>query len=163
MFFQSKWITSNRFQKQISMLISSHIMSVSGFLWVANTSSRDDVGCFALRAIYERSQSSVPHYILVLGTKKQGLTRRVLYLSNPLITPSLTQQHPCGRRMSQNMSTNRLSPIRTSKERISTRIRLDLIGLSFNQHPFNSKKYELPTMRTQTLNSSAICVNLLKN
>lgn len=58
------------------------------------------------------------------------LTRRILYLGHPLITPSLPQQDPCSRRMREDMSTNRFTAIGTSEEGAGARIRLDLVRLA---------------------------------
>ena len=67
-----------------------------------------------------------------------GLTRRVLNLGNPFITPSFTQENPCCAGVGENMATDGFTAVCAGEEGGCTRVGLDLICLFLNGLPRTS-------------------------
>lgn len=94
----------------------------SDFIRITDTPVGNNINSLSLGTVYN---------IISKTDTKIGwlLTWRVLNLCHTLLTPAFAEQHPSRRRMSENVSTDRLATIGTSKERTSTRVALDLICL----------------------------------
>lgn len=118
----------------------------SDFIRITDTPVSNNINSLSLRTVYNKISKA--------GTEIEGLfTGRVLNLCHALLTPAFAEQHPSRRRMSKNVSTDRLATIGTSKERTSTRVALDLICLRQINNPTNQLKPGILTIKTQTLNS----------